>query len=72
MTKLFGVVTQSHHVLVVPEHWLESKENKFSKMFFSPNTYESADFNLPLRYFFDEQIRACYNCAIQRELSKFL
>lgn len=70
MTKLYGVITQGHRALVVPEKWLESKENKFSKVFFSPNSNENADFDLPLNYFFNEQIRACYNCEIRRELGK--
>lgn len=71
MTKLFGVITQSHRTLVVPEKWLESKENKFTKLFFSPNGDEIADFDMPLTFFFNEHIRACYQCEIRRELGKF-
>lgn len=61
-----GVITQSQVYLVIPISWLENKENKITKIFYSPNNNEIPDFNLPVKYFFDKKEKAVYNACIVR------
>lgn len=71
MNRIFcGVKTQSHYYLVIPESWVENKENRISKIFYSPNETEIADFSLPTKYFVDENKKACYNVWIMRYMRK--
>lgn len=66
----FGVMTQSHRYLAIPEEWLQFKENKTTKIFYSPNPNDPADFDLEVKYFFSENTKACYNAVVIRPLSK--
>lgn len=66
-----GVITQSHVQLVVPVAWLESKENKITKIFYSPNEHDKPDFNLPVKYFVNKKEKALYNAYIIRFMSKY-
>lgn len=66
-----AVITQSHGHLVVPVSWLENKENKLTKVFYSPNQNEKADFNLPVKYFSDTSKRAVYNAFIVQFMRKY-
>lgn len=63
-------MTQSHIYLVIPEAWIENKENKITKIFYSPNQNEDADFSLPVKYFVDKRGRACYNAYSVRSMRK--
>lgn len=61
-----GVITQSQVNLVVPVSWLENRENKITKIFYSPNQNEKADFSLPVKYFFDQNERSVFNAYIMQ------
>lgn len=66
-----GVVTQSQIHLVIPLFWLENGENKMSKIFYSPNQNEKADFSLPVKYFVNKNERAVYNAYVVRLLREY-
>lgn len=66
----FGVKTQSNKYLAIPAEWVQKKDEKMSKIFYSPNLREQPDFTKPTRYFVDNKTAACYNAYIIREIGK--
>lgn len=66
-----AVLTQSHVYLVVPVSWLENKNNKITKVFYSPNQNDKADFKSPVKYFVNKQEKAVYNAYIIRYMRKY-
>lgn len=66
-----AVITQSQVHLVIPFSWLENGEKKMSKIFYSPNQNEKADFNLPVKYFVNKNERAVYNAYVVRLLREY-
>lgn len=64
-------MTQSHKYLVIPESWLENRDDKITKNLYSPNQNEDADFNLPVKYFFNEREKSCYNAYIIRTMREY-
>lgn len=71
LAEMFAVVTQSRTYLSIPDRWIESKGEIFSKFFYSPNHNEKEEFNLPTKYFFAPDTPACYNAKIIRPLGTF-
>lgn len=65
-----GVITQSRVYLVVPVTWLQNKENQITKIFYSPNENDNADFSLPVKYFVNKNEKAVYNAYILRFMRK--
>lgn len=72
MNEVFYIVqTQSHKWLAIPAEWIEFKDLKVSKVFYSNNINNQPDFGLPVKYFFDDKISACYNAYIVRKIGKY-
>lgn len=67
-----GVMIQSGRYIVVPAVWLENKENKLTKVFYSPNQNDYPDFKLPVKYFFNENERSLYNAYVMQFMRKYM
>lgn len=65
-----AVMTQSRVHLIVPLTWVEDKENKMTRIFYSPNQQDEADFELPTKYFVNKDKKGVYNAYIIRFLGK--
>lgn len=67
------VILECKKIIVVPNNWVE-KQNTNSddstKIFFSPDTNDEADFDLPKKMFFDKTERKCYRGYVLKECGK--
>lgn len=69
----FVVYLDQMKLIVIKEDWIENPDlGSKSKIFFSPNSNEVANFALPLSFYFDDTKTTCYEAFVCKCFGKSL
>lgn len=72
-TKMNAVILNyNKKIIIVPENWIENS-NQFSeqtKIYYSPNFEDPANFTIPVKQFFDRTVPKCYNGFLLQKFCK--